>query len=32
MEQDNPGLLKRLRKPSGLVDVVIDTDSGYVSL
>jgi inosine-uridine nucleoside N-ribohydrolase len=27
MEQDNPGLLKRLRKPSGPVDVVIDTDA-----
>ena len=27
MEQDNEGLLKRLRKPSGPVDVVIDTDT-----
>jgi inosine-uridine nucleoside N-ribohydrolase len=27
MEQDNFGLLKRLQKPSGPVDVVIDTDT-----
>jgi inosine-uridine nucleoside N-ribohydrolase len=27
MEQDNAGLLGRLRKPSGPVDVVIDTDT-----
>jgi len=27
MEQDDKGMLNRLRKPSGLVDVVIDTDT-----
>ncbi|MDR2476604.1 MAG: nucleoside hydrolase [Treponema sp.] len=27
MEQDNEGLLRRLRKPAGPVDVVIDTDT-----
>jgi inosine-uridine nucleoside N-ribohydrolase len=27
MEQDNEGLLKRLRRPSGPVDVIIDTDT-----
>ena len=27
MEQDDKGLLNRLRKPSGLVDVVLDTDT-----
>ncbi|GHV14036.1 hypothetical protein FACS189491_09830 [Spirochaetia bacterium] len=27
MEQDNQGLLRRLRKPAGPVDVVIDTDT-----
>jgi inosine-uridine nucleoside N-ribohydrolase len=27
MEQDNRSLLNRLRKPSGLVDVVLDTDT-----
>jgi inosine-uridine nucleoside N-ribohydrolase len=27
MEQDNEGLLHRLKKPSGAVDVVIDTDT-----
>jgi inosine-uridine nucleoside N-ribohydrolase len=27
MQQDNESLLKRLRKPSGAVDVVIDTDT-----
>jgi hypothetical protein len=27
MEQDNESLLRRLRKPASVVDVVLDTDS-----
>ena len=27
MEQDNEGLLRRLRKPAGKIDVVLDTDA-----
>jgi hypothetical protein len=27
MEQDNPGLLRRLIKPAGPIDVVLDTDT-----